>query len=58
MLQIKLFNQLPINRQKRGQPNKSILAKYGTSCFLQMLDEDVPPVAEDRIEIPKLERQK
>ena len=43
--------------EKKASQTKSMLARYGTSCFLQMLDEDVPSVIDDRVEVMKLERQ-
>lgn len=34
-----------------------MLTRYGTSCFLQLLDEEAPSVIENRIETMKLKRQ-
>ena len=34
-----------------------MLTRYGTSCFLQLLDEEAPLVIENRIETMKLKRQ-
>ena len=57
-----LLEQCKINAadealQSAASQPKSMLARYGTSCFLQMLNEDVPSVIEDRVEVMKLERQ-
>ena len=35
-----------------------MLSRYGTSCFLQLLDEDVPPAVDNRIEAMKGERNR
>ena len=46
----------PIEKKKASQ-TKSMLTRYGTSCFLQLLDEEAPSVIENRIETMKLKRQ-
>ena len=35
-----------------------MLRRYGTSCFLQLQDEDVPPAVDNRIEATKGERER
>jgi len=45
------------SENKKATQTKAMLAKYGTSCFLQLLDEDVPPAVENRIEVMQSERQ-
>ena len=46
----------PIEKKKASQ-TKSMLTRYGTSCFLQLLDEEAPSVIENRIETMKMKRQ-
>jgi len=33
------------------------MLRYGTSCFLQLLDEDIPPAVKNRMEVMKSERK-
>ena len=45
------------SEKKKASQTKAMLTRYGTSCFLQLLDEDAPPAVENRIEVMKRERQ-
>ena len=45
------------SEKKKASQTKAMLTRYGTSCFLQLLDEDVPPAVENRIEVMQSERQ-
>ena len=55
---MKPFHLLPLHlRKKKASQTKAMLARYGTSCFLHLLDEDVPPAIENRIEVMKNERR-
>jgi len=43
--------------KKKARQAKALLSQYGTSCFLQLLDDDAPQ-AENRVEKQKTERLK
>ena len=56
---MKFFVQLRITptEKKKASQAKSMLTRYGNSCFLQLLDEEAPSVIKNTIEIMKMKRQ-
>ena len=52
-----LSSALTSSEKKKASQTKSMLTRYGTSCFLQLLDEEASSVTENRIEAMKMKRQ-